>query len=138
MGYVFIPAIIFKYFFRALVYSPFILSGFLTSGLFLHRKDNAVIWLGMALLIAYFFHFLIILLKDAIANWRRQRKVIWMPLYIMCVAYTCVLPAYIIFGPVEKIMSSLNHQMNAELFSWIVSVGFGFYLFRRHGFLKNN
>jgi hypothetical protein len=126
-----------KYCFKMLIYSPFLLTGYLISKAFLHRSDHVFLWMGMTLLVAYIFYIFISILKKLINIWRAENKFYWIPLFIICVAFTCILPVYLVFEPLEKIIGRLTHGSNVSLITWIFSMAFGFYVYSRHRFFRN-
>jgi len=124
--------------FKALIYFPFLVTGYLCAGVILHRKDHGLLWLGMTLLFTFMVSLIFSILKNLIRHWRTRNVFFWIPLFIVCVAYTCVFPVYLVFDLIEKIVSKMTHQSNVALLTWIVSLAFGFFVFSRHRFFEDS
>jgi hypothetical protein len=126
-----------KYCFRMVIYSPFLVTGYLISRSFLGKSDHAVLWMGMTLLFAYLVYMLLAILKKLMAHWRTENNYWWVAIFIICVSFTCILPVYLVFGPLQTVLCKLSHGSHTKAITWIFSIAFGFYVYHKHRFLKN-
>jgi hypothetical protein len=126
-----------KFAFKALVYFPYLVTAWIFSSFLLHRKDHGLIWLVLTLLFVWLIHLLFTRLKRLVNYWRAKNFIYWIPLFIFCVAYACVYPVYLVFGPLEHFIAKMTHESNVSLITWILSLSFGLFIFLRHRFLKN-
>lgn len=69
---------------------------------------------------------------------RANRRFIWVLIFVVCVVFTCVLPVYIVFEPIGKLLVSLSksHKPNKVL-TWVFFLVFGAYVYYRYDFLEN-
>jgi len=79
--------------------------------------------------IIYFFKGMLIALKF-------NGNLFWIPLFICCVIVTCALPVWIIFTPLQTLISRYT-ETNHQLLSRICALTFGFYVYSKYHFLTN-
>lgn len=67
---------------------------------------------------------------------KHNSNLFWIPLFILCVIVTCVLPVWIVFNPLQNIIAHYT-ETNYEIVTWIFAVAFGLYVYSRYHFLTN-
>ena len=125
-----------KFLFQTLIYSPLIFTSYLITSMILETDDHAVLWIGLICLFSIFIYLLVYFLKGALIGFKSNGNFLWLPLFIICTVFTCVLPVWIFFEPVKSIMQSLSKNAGEKL-SWIFSVASGLFLYSRYHFLTN-
>jgi hypothetical protein len=96
--------LVFKWACKALIYASLLVTGYLICTLFLDKKAHGLLWLGLPVLLAYLLYIVVMATKKIINSLRAKGKLFWLPLFILCVAFTCVLPACIVYNPVNYIV----------------------------------
>lgn len=109
--------IVLKYMLRALLYAPLLLTGYSICTLFLDKKTHGLLWFGLTVLIAYLLYIGVIATKNIMNSLRAKSNLYWLPLFIFFVAFTCVLPAFIMYSPLNYIVQQCNgNQIVTVLF----------------------
>ena len=119
---------VFKWSFKGLIYSPFLYSGYVAAAFLLHKDDSGLLWMAMILLFAGICYLLFFMLEKLMLKLVAKGKLMWIPLFVICLGFTCVLPVWIIFDPLERLIGRLTHHSNASVITWILSLAFGFYI----------
>ena len=122
--------------FRALIYSPFLIAAYLVSELFLNRNDHALLWLTMILIFSFALFILFTYLKKVMARLREKGNIYWIPVFILCLAFSCLLPAWIVYGPVKNIIAKLTGAHYIPAIAMIISLSFGYFVYTRHQFFR--
>jgi hypothetical protein len=129
-------AVFFKLILKAIVYSPLLVIGYLFTKKTTGSDTDIIIWLPMVILFSFILYIIIYFLKGVLIALKYNRNLLWIPLFIFCVLFTCILPVYIIFTPFETFIARYA-QTNHELITWIIAVTFGLYVYKRYHFLTN-
>lgn len=121
-----------KLFFYALVYSPIILLAvLLTEELtFLHNGSQKLKILSY-ILIGYLIYASIFFLKGILMAFKANGKVIWIPIFILCIALTCLLPCYFVYS------MALEYLDNSVFWSALISALFAFFVYNKYDFTKD-
>jgi hypothetical protein len=124
---------------KMLIYSPFLFTGYLITTHILHKKDHGLLWIGLTVLLAYFIYLFFRLFIHLKNNLKANGNLFWIPIFIIGVTFSCALPVWIVFEPVEKVISKLASHSNVAVIAWIVSLAFGFFVYSRYrSFQKEN
>lgn len=129
-----LPAI-FKVLLEVLAYAPLIFTGYLISRIFLDRKDSAFSWIGFSLLFAFLLYQLVFFFKGILIGLKAKANILWLPLFLLCAGFTCLLPAYLAYEPVNYIVLRLK---GSSFMTWFLLVLFGLYVFSRYNFLSDS
>lgn len=124
-----------KFCFKAIVYPPQLITSYFLCRLFLSKADTALLWLAAILLIACLIHFLILLLKQVIVSLKEKDNVLWIPLLVVCIIYTCIFPVWLVFNPVKHLMNYISVE-KAMILTWLFCIAFGIYLYGRYDFFN--
>jgi hypothetical protein len=121
---------------KALVYSPLLFLGWVIAKQILTEKIDKILWIAVILLFAVVFYFIVYFFKGAVIALKHNKNLFWIPLFVLCVLFTCVLPVWIVFGYVKKFFTAYS-EANNNLLTWIFACAFGLYVYSRYHFLTN-
>jgi hypothetical protein len=113
--------------FRCMAYMPLIYIGYLVSTHILSKKDNGFGWLVLTIVLACLFYLLIFFLKGMMLCLKKMNVWIWIPLFFLCIAFTCIMPVWMVHG-------ILNRVIENKTVVWILSVAFGYYVYLKYQF----
>jgi hypothetical protein len=137
-NYIFTTFLFFiKFFVKGIIYFPFLFCGYVCAKFIMHRNDNGLVWMALIISFAGLIYFIFHLLVVKMNNHKSTNNLCWVPLFIFCIAFTCILPVYIVFTPLENVIRKLTSGSNAVLLTWIFSLAFGFFVFSRYPFFKS-
>jgi hypothetical protein len=128
--------IIIKLIFRATVYSPLLITGYATATKILDRNDHALAWILVILLSASMMYQLVYLIKGILITMKARRNYFWIFLFMVCVGFTCVFPAWLFMVAVKGIIITLSKE-NMGIISGMIAVVFGLYIYNRYLFLTD-
>jgi hypothetical protein len=127
--------LVLRLFFKAIVYSPQLITGYLLCKLFLNKSDTALLWIIAIILIAGLIQLFILLLKQITISLRNNGNVLWIPILLVCLAYTCIFPVWLVFNSVKYLMNLISAEKSMIL-TWLFSTGFGIFLYLHYDFLN--
>lgn len=116
---------------KALIYAPQLITSYFLCGWLLKPSDTALLWLSMILLLAFLIHLLIMALRQLIRALKERGNLLYIPLLIAWVSYTCIFPVYLVFDPVKYLMHLISAERAVPL-TWLFSVAFGLYIYARY------
>lgn len=125
-----------KLLFKTIIYFPLLLTGYLIASTILSRQDNGIIWSGVIVIFACVLYLFIFFLKGIFIAFKSKGNMFWIPLFVVCVAYTCIAPVCIGFETIEKVMLCFNNEQGAAL-TWLFCFVYGYYVYTRYQFLTN-
>ena len=128
--------IAFKLLFRAVIYSPLLITGYFIATKILSKEDSGLIWLGLVLVFAFFIYLFLFFLKGMMIALKSRGNFLWLLLFALCVMYTCVAPVWISFDDIEKLMLHLSKE-EAPTLTWLFSAAMAGYIYSRYQFLLN-
>ena len=128
--------VVIKIVLKAIVYSPLLLLSWITAKQILDAKTDVILWIALILVFTTIFYFMIYFLKGVLIALNHNHNFIWIPVFICCALFTCVLPVWLVFEPLEKIVTSYA-QSNQHLLTWIFALAFGLYVYSKYHFLTN-
>jgi hypothetical protein len=120
--------------FKLLVYLPLIFTGYLIATKFLDPKANGILWIGTTLLIACALYLFMYFLKGIILVLKFHRNLLWLPLLMIAVSFTCILPIWLAWDAATTIISDIRGNI---IMQWIFAIAFGAYIYLRYNFLTN-
>jgi hypothetical protein len=124
--------------FKALVYCPLIFTSFYIIFSFMKGETSSLMGLGLVILFSLILYFIVYFLKGVIICLKSNNRIIWLLPFIFCVAFTCILPVYIVLDPIGSLVKSSSHsQTEHSTIKWIFSITFGVYVYFRYDFLRN-
>src|SRR6266542_5352116 len=120
--------------FKLLIYLPLIFTGYIIASQFLSKQAHVILWIATISLIAYFIYLFIYFLKGIILLLKFHGNLLWMPLLLIAVSFTCILPVWLIWDSASKIILNAGGNITVQ---WIFAVAFGIYIYSRYNFLSN-
>lgn len=112
------------------VFSPLIFLSYWIDCQFINMKDGGLTWLLAILVTTLFVYAALFLAKGLIIGLRRRRSSWWIPLFIICIALTCILPAWIMFHPLNYLTRHLLPL------TWLLDIGFAYFVYGQYNFLN--
>jgi hypothetical protein len=97
-----------KLFINAIVYAPLLVTGYAVCTLVLGRGSDGLLWFGLTVLFAIILYYLLQLLKKGMISLKARGNYWWLPLFIFCIAFTCMLPLYIVYHPLNYLVIKLH------------------------------
>lgn len=126
--------IVFKLAFKILVYSPLLLSGYWLSQKILPKDSEKLLWFLLPVVFAIILYQVLKQCKQFIIRSKQKGKWGWLPLFIACVAFTCLLPAYLAFELVNPVIQKIN---GSQIFTYLLIGGFTLYVYFQYDFLSH-
>ncbi|MBS1598405.1 MAG: hypothetical protein JST75_09265 [Bacteroidetes bacterium] len=127
-------AIIAKGFIKLLVISPFIYTAYIISQSILSMHDNALLWIAVVSIFSWILYVFFFELKKWMAILKSKKNYVWILFFVVCVGFACVIPAWIIYEPVKFFVLKMTGIKNATIISVIISLSFGYFIYRRNRF----
>jgi hypothetical protein len=128
--------IIIKLIFRAIVYYPLLITGYLIVTKILDRNDQALAWIILVLLSTFILYQLIYFIKGMLITMKARKNYLWIFLFMVCVGFTCVVPTWLFMVAVKGIIFALSKE-NTGIISGMIAVVFGLYIYSRYLFLTD-
>lgn len=122
---------------KAIVYFPQLLTGYCVTQCFLNRDENGATWIALTVLFAFLFYQFIFLLKGILIGFKKRKRFWWLPLFILCVSYTCMLPVMLFIGLLHNAVFYFNTE-HTDVLTWLFAIVIGGYLYSRYEFLSDN
>lgn len=116
--------------FRCLVYAPLVFTGYWLASGFLAPRADGLWWVLSIATLSYLLYAIVYFLKGILVALKAAGRWTWVLLWVLLVAYTCILPVWLVFTPVA------NYVHNPVL-AWLISLSLGFYVYSRYLFLTN-
>jgi len=126
--------IVFKWLFKMLVYAPLLVTGYFICTIFLNRKADALLWLGLTALFSFILYLLIQVLKNVLQTLKAKGNYWWIPLFIFFVLFTCILPAYLVYAPANYIVI---HLKGNEAITVFLVICFALIVYWKYDFLRH-
>ena len=127
-----------KWLFKALVYFPLIITSFIIVSSIMKKEVTSLLGLAVIILVGFILYLLVYFVKGILICLKSNNKLLWILPFIICVAFTCILPVYIVLDPVGHLVQSSSHSGTPNnVLKWIFSLAFGVYVYFRYDFLTN-
>ena len=120
--------------FKLLVYLPLVFTGYIIASQFLSKQAHGMLWIATILLIAYLMYLFMYFLKGIILVLKFNRNLLWLPLLLIAVSFTCILPVWLIWDSATNIVLNMGGNITIQ---WIFAIAFGVYIYFRYNFLSN-
>lgn len=129
-------ALAIKLILKAVVYSPLLVAGWFITNQILDVQTNKVIWFVIILLFAVIFYFIIYFSKGVLIVLKHNGNLFWVLLFISLTMFTCILPVWIIFDPLQNLIAAYTNG-NHEILTCVLAMLFALYIYSRYQFLTN-
>jgi len=122
-----------KLFINAIVYAPLLVTGYAICTLVLSRGSEGLLWVGLTVLFAIILYCLLQLLKKGMIALKAKGSYWWIPLFIFCVAFTYILPLYIVYHPLNYLVIKLRGNKTV---TDILAACFTLYVYYKYDFFN--
>lgn len=121
---------------KGIVYFPQLFTGYCISRCFLNKEDNGIIWITLTVLFAFMLYQFIFLLKGILIVFKIKKNFWWIPILIVCVLYTSVLPVMLFFALLHKaaFYFTIDH---ADELTWLFAIVACGYIYSKYAFLTD-
>ena len=126
--------IVFLWAIRLLIYSPLVATGYLICTLFLSKQANGILWLGLPLVFGLLIFFALVALKRLLLSLKAKESGWWILLFICCVAFTCILPTYLLYHPLNSLILRLHGN---RIVTAVLLACFALYVYFHYDFLNH-
>jgi len=121
---------------RLLILSPFIFTAYLISLSILHYYDHPLLWIALVTAFTWILYVLFFEIKKRMLLLKIRRNKWWILIFIFCVAFSCLIPAWIIYELATLFASKMTDEKNATIIACIIAVSSGLFIYRRNHFLR--
>lgn len=122
---------------NTIVYFPQLFGGYCMARCLLNKDANGVLWVTITVLFAFVLYQFIFLLKGLLIAFKTKRNFWWMPLFILSILYTCVLPVMLFFGLLHKAAFYFTIEY-ADGLTWLFAIVACSYLYSKYAFLNDS
>jgi len=112
------------------VFSPLLALGYYIDTRFISLHAPGHVWLVAVLGTAFVLYLLLFLGKAFLIGLYRKHSGWWIPLFIFCVALTCILPALIAY-PIFNFLTDHTQPV-----TWILDIAFVYFVYGQYNFLN--
>jgi len=117
------------------VYLPLLTIGYIISFHILSSRDSAFVWIGSILFFAGASYMTIQKLKQKMQSLRMNGNLAWIPLFIFCVAITCIQTPWIAYYPISHLCECCHWP---HFVAWVLDLGIGLLTYSRYDFLRED
>jgi hypothetical protein len=125
----------FKWAWKLLIYSPLLFTGYWIASKVLDKQSHGLLWIGVTLVVAVVLYHILMAVKSLLIVQRNRGNLMWIPLFTVCVAFTCLLPVYLAYDSVNYLVQKLN---GSDILTWIVLACFAMYIYFQYDFLNDS
>jgi hypothetical protein len=118
---------------KAVLYLPHLFTACLLATKLLDRHSNGLVWASAILFLSYVVFLLFCLLKAAIRSLKNRHHLLWLPVFIVAVIYSCIFPLWMIYEPADAF---LQKQWSGNPVLYTITMGAFFRIYFRHHFLN--
>lgn len=122
---------------KAIVYFPQLFGGYCIACCLLSKETNELLWISLTVLFAFILYQCIFLLKGLLIAFKTKHNFWWLPFFILCVLYTCVLPVILFFGLLHKAVFYFTIEY-ADALTWLFAIVVCSYLYNKYAFLNDS
>jgi hypothetical protein len=114
-----------KIFLKLTVYLPIWFSGYLITTQILSKNEDPLTWIALIILFTLIAYQMIFFIKGIIIGLKNKGNPFWLPLFIVCICFTCVLPTWFIHNNIQPWCHRLSHN-SGNLLAWLTSFYSGY------------
>jgi len=122
----------FKWAWKALIFFPLLITGYWVATKLLTKQSEGILWVVVPILVAMIIYGVLIGLKSVIISQKQKGNLIWLPVFIICVAFSCILPVYIAFDPVNQLIEKVN---GSKIVTYLILFILTIYVYRQYDYL---
>jgi len=97
-----------------------------------YKKSHGIAWVSIILLLSYCIYLLFRLLKAVIKTLQMRKNLLWLPLFMATVTYSCIFPLWMIYETTSSFLQKIwsgNTPLNT------ITMGVAFWIYFRCHFL---
>lgn len=128
--------IAFKIILNLVTYLPLGFTGYLITSLFLKKNDEGFTWIGLLILFTFLAYQAVYFVKGLLIGLKNKSNLLWVPLFIICISFTCLFPALFIHNNIRPWLHTISPN-SGNLMAWLTSILMGIYVYSRYHFLTN-
>jgi len=121
-----------KWSFRVIGYSPFLFVAYIATDHILLKRDHGLLWVGLILLFARILYVIFCLLRKWMISLKTKKNLWWIPLFMVCIVFSSLLPVWIVFSLVELLFYKLSPHSHPRFLALIFSLAAGYYFYKSH------
>ena len=121
--------------FLGFAYFPLFVAGYYLSDKLLSPLDHTLNHLIIAFVFSYFVYLVIFFLKGLLIALKQKNNNWWLPIFIFCVAFTCLLSPWLVVDPLTKAFTRWHFS---TWLVWVITIAFGYFIYTRYMFLTAN
>jgi len=125
-----------KIIFRLTVYLPFWFAGYLITSKILIKNEDPLTWIALIILFALLAYQVTFFIKGLIIGLKNKGNLFWLPIFIVFICFTCVLPTWFIHNSIQPWLHIISPN-SGNLMAWLTSIFFGIYVYSRYHFLTD-
>lgn len=125
-----------KFALKLITYLPLWFVGYLITSKILEKKDDGLAWIGLVILFTLLIYQIIFFFKGVIIGLKNKGNLLWLPLFIICLSFTCLFPTWLVYINIQPYLHKISPN-SGNVLVWIVSIAFGIYAYSRYHFLTN-
>jgi hypothetical protein len=118
--------------FKLLVFFPLVVTGYWITTKLLTRQSEGILWIIIPIGMAIVLYGVLIALRSFIIAKKQKGQLIWLPVFILCVLFSCVLPVYVAYQPINQLTSRMQ---GGTIITYIILLIFGMYIYSRYDYL---
>lgn len=122
---------------KTIVYFPQLSGGYCMAGCLLNKDSTGILWIALTVLFAFILYQCIFLLKGLLIAFKTKRNFWWMPLFMLCILYTCVLPLMLFVGLLHQAALYCTIAY-ADPLTWLLAIIACCYLYSKYAFLNDS
>lgn len=126
-----------KIIFKLTVYLPLWFAGYQITSQILIKNEDSLNLIALTILFALLIYQVIFFTKGLIISLKIKGNLFWLPLFIVCICFTCVLPTWFIHSSIQPWLHRISPN-SGNLMAWLTSIFFGIYVYSRYHFLTDN
>ena len=120
---------------RLFIYSPLLFTGYYITLQFLDKKVSVLWWITCVFCCALLLYQVLFLLKGILIALKQKGNFLWLILFVICVSFTSLLPAYFALDPTAYLASKLNlDPVVGRIIVFLLAV----YVYTRYNFHKDS
>jgi len=119
---------------KLLILSPFIFCAYLISLAILQYYDHALLWIALVTSFTWILYVVFFEIKKRMLILKTRKNSLWILIFIFCIAFSCLIPAWIIYEVAKFFALKMAPEKNATIIAGIISISAGLFIYRRNHF----
>lgn len=122
---------------KLVIYAPLWFTGYVISTFLLDSNSSGLAWVISIAFIGIGLYQFMFFLKGLIIGMMETSTLFWIPLFLVCVTFTCIAPCWYFYGNIKAIMMDINPS-GSGILTWISVVAFAALIYSRYLFHLNS